>query len=90
MLILHIFMLAAGLIILPVGFYANYEAKSPGISSADFALIGLCLAILGTLLICVPNFFKGNPCHSQSSCHIRYLLMAMLNQDSFDLHDSMI
>ncbi|OGL42673.1 MAG: hypothetical protein A2161_06935 [Candidatus Schekmanbacteria bacterium RBG_13_48_7] len=59
-MILHILMLAAGLIILPAGFYANYETKKPwNIIGGIFSLIGLCLAILGTLLICVPNFFKG-------------------------------
>ena len=60
MILLHILMLAAGLILLPVGFYANYEAKSPwNIVGGLGALIGLCLAILGTLLLCVPNFFSG-------------------------------
>ena len=60
MIFLHILMLAAGLILLPVGFYANYEAGKPwNILGGFCALIGLCLAILGTLLLCVPGFFSS-------------------------------
>ena len=60
MIILHIIMLTAGLILLPIGFYANYEAKKPwNILGGICALVGLCLALLGTLLICVPDFFSS-------------------------------
>lgn len=59
-MILHILMIAAGLGIIVGGFWGTFYAKKPWNSIAALSLpIGLITALLGVLLVCVPNFFKG-------------------------------
>lgn len=60
LMILHILMIVAGLAILVVGFRWTFNAKKPWNSIAAISLpIGLITALLGVLLLCVPNFFRG-------------------------------
>jgi len=53
-------MIITGVIALAIGFWASYYAKKPwdivGAVSLPFSLV---FALLGILLVCVPNFFKG-------------------------------
>jgi hypothetical protein len=48
-----------GLLILFWGFWAAFEAKKPwNLVGAISAPVGLITALIGTLLLFVPNFFK--------------------------------
>lgn len=59
-MIIHILMIAAGLLILAAGFWGTFNAKRPWNTIASLFLpIGLVTALIGILLLCVPNFFKG-------------------------------
>lgn len=59
-MIIHILMIAAGLIILVGGFWGTFNAKRPWNTIASLFLpIGLVTALIGVLLLCIPNFFKG-------------------------------
>ena len=56
----HIFMILAGLAMIAWGFWAADRLKNPwNIVGALFAPGGLVVALLGVLLLCVPNFFRG-------------------------------
>jgi len=55
---LYAIMIPAGLLGLGWGFWAAHNAKKPLDIVGSFAiLIGLVVALLGTLLVCVPGFF---------------------------------
>jgi len=60
MQIVYAAMIVAGVAAIGFGFWASYYAKKPwdivGAVSLPFSLI---FALLGVLLTCVPNFFKG-------------------------------
>ena len=57
-MLLHALMVVGGLFVIGWGFWAAHNAKSPSTSLAQFSiLIGLAVAILGTLLVCVPRLF---------------------------------
>ncbi|MDH3975996.1 MAG: hypothetical protein OEV42_17110 [Deltaproteobacteria bacterium] len=60
MLYVYVLMIITGVIALAIGFWASYYAKKPwdivGAVSLPFSLV---FALLGILLVCVPNFFKG-------------------------------
>ncbi len=59
-MIIHIAMIVAGLAVLVAGFWGTFNAKSPWNAIAALSLpIGLVTALMGVLLLCVPNFFKG-------------------------------
>lgn len=60
MLVIHISMVIVGLLMICFGFWAAYYAKRPfNIIGAVFTPIGLMVALLGVLLICVPGFFSS-------------------------------
>jgi len=55
---LYIIMIPAGLFGLGWGFWAAHNAARPLDIVGSFAiLLGLVVALLGTLLVCVPGFF---------------------------------
>jgi hypothetical protein len=55
----QLFTIFAGIILLFWGFWATYEAKKPWSAiGAICAIIGLITALLGTLLLFVPGFFR--------------------------------
>lgn len=59
-MVIHIAMIIIGISILVLGFWGTFNTKSPW--SSIFALslpFGLITALMGVLLVCVPNFFKG-------------------------------
>ena len=59
-MIIHSLMIIGGILAIGWGLWATYNLKNPyDILGAACAPIGLVLALLGTLLICVPNFFSG-------------------------------
>lgn len=59
-LIIHIAMIVVGLAILVSGFWITFNAKKPWNTIGALSLpIGLITALMGVLLLCVPNFFKG-------------------------------
>ena len=56
----HVITILAGLGILATGFYASFEARKPyDLIGAVAAPVGLLVALVGTLLLCVPDFFTG-------------------------------
>ncbi|GFO67462.1 hypothetical protein GMLC_10410 [Geomonas limicola] len=53
-------MVLAGLVLVVWGLPAAHRLKSPWDSVASLAVLaGVISALVGALLICVPNFFKG-------------------------------
>jgi vacuolar-type H+-ATPase subunit I/STV1 len=55
----HVITILIGLATLATGFWASFEAKRPwDIVGAVAAPVGLVIALLGTLLLCVPTFFN--------------------------------
>ncbi len=57
---LHALMVISGLFVIGWGFWAAHNAKKPLDIIGSFSiLIGLAVAILGTLLVCVPGFFSS-------------------------------
>lgn len=57
---LSIIMIIAGLPVIGWGFWASHNAKKPLDIIGALALpVGLIVSLLGVLLVCVPNFFKG-------------------------------
>ncbi len=53
-------LLALGLAAVALGFWGAYRWKKPWDAGGAFlALLGLCGAVLATLLFQVPNFFKS-------------------------------
>jgi drug/metabolite transporter superfamily protein YnfA len=55
----HVLMIPVGLFALGWGFWASHNAKKPFDVIGSFViLIGFAVAILGTLLVCVPGFFS--------------------------------
>ena len=60
MLFLYILMILAGLFGLGWGFWAAHNAKKPIDIIGSFAILaGFVVALLGTLLVCVPGFFTS-------------------------------
>ena len=60
MLIVYILMIAAGLAVMVFGFKGMGDAKPPLDKFAPALLpVGLVIALLGILLVTVPNFFKS-------------------------------
>ena len=56
---LYALMIPAGLFGIGWGFWASHNAKKPVDIVGSFTiLIGLAVALLGTLLVCVPGFFS--------------------------------
>ncbi len=56
----YIPLIIIGLVALFWGFWAAHEAKKPlDIIGAIAAPVGLIVALLGVLLLCVPGFFSG-------------------------------
>ena len=56
----YILMIVGGISILVVGFWGTFNTKAPWNTLASISLpIGLVTALMGVLLLCVPNFFKG-------------------------------
>ena len=52
-------MIITGIFTMGWGLWASFNLRKPfDIVGAAFAPIGLVLALLGTLLICVPKFFS--------------------------------
>ncbi|MGC2424682.1 MAG: hypothetical protein WA666_10045 [Nitrospirota bacterium] len=59
-MLLHALMVIGGLIVIGWGFWAAHNAKKPLDIVGSFSiLIGLAVAILGALLVCVPGFFSS-------------------------------
>lgn len=59
-MIVHIAMIIGGLVIVAAGFWGTFYAKKPFNTIAALSLpIGLITALIGILLLCVPDFFKG-------------------------------
>ena len=59
MTVLYALMIPAGLFGLGWGFWAAHNAKRPlDIIGSFVILAGFALALLGTLLVCVPGFFS--------------------------------
>ena len=55
---LHALMIPAGLVGVGWGFWATHNCKRPlDIIGSLTTLVGLAVSLLGTLLVCVPNFF---------------------------------
>ncbi len=60
MQVVSIFLIIAGLAMIAWGFWGADKMKSPwDIVAALFAPAGLIVSLLGVLLLCVPNFFRG-------------------------------
>lgn len=60
MQILYAIMIVAGVVAMGAGFWASYYAKKPwDIVGAVTLPLSLIVALLGILLTCVPDFFKG-------------------------------
>lgn len=56
----HFITIVVGLVILAGGFYASFEAKKPfDLIGSICAPLGLITALLGTLLLIVPDFFTA-------------------------------
>lgn len=52
-------MIPAGLFGIGWGFWASHNARKPVDIVGSFTiLVGLAVALLGTLLVCVPGFFS--------------------------------
>jgi hypothetical protein len=59
-MIAQILMIAVGLAVVAAGFWGTFNAKKPWNTIAALSLpIGLITALIGVLLLCVPDFFKG-------------------------------
>ena len=59
-MLLHGVLVAAGLALVVWGLPASHRLKGwPGIPAAIAVLAGVLLALLGTLLVAAPDFFKG-------------------------------
>lgn len=59
-MLLHVAMILSGLAVIVAGFWGTFNAKSPlSTIAALFLPVGLIAALMGLLLLCVPNFFKG-------------------------------
>lgn len=55
----HFITITIGIVLLFWGFYAAFEARKPwNAIGSIIAPVGLITALLGTLLLCVPDFFK--------------------------------
>jgi len=55
---LHALMIPAGLFGIGWGFWAAHNAKKPVDIIGSFVILaGLVIALMGTLLVCVPGFF---------------------------------
>jgi len=60
MQVIYVIMIIAGVAALAFGFWASYNAKKPwDIVGAVSLPLSLIIALLGILLTCVPDFFKG-------------------------------
>ncbi len=60
MQILYGLMILAGLVAIVIGFKEAYGDKKPWDIIGSITLpVGLIICLLGILLTCVPNFFKG-------------------------------
>ncbi len=56
----HFITIFIGLAFLIPGFKAAFDAKKPyDIIGAFSAIVGLIIAVIGTLLLCVPDFFTS-------------------------------
>jgi hypothetical protein len=56
---LHVLMIVAGLLFLGWGFWAAHNTKHPIDYIGSLAIpAGFVVALLGTLLVCVPGFFN--------------------------------
>jgi hypothetical protein len=59
-MVLHVALAAAGIALVVWGLPAVHRLKGlPGTLAAVAVLAGVLLALLGTLLVAVPDFFKG-------------------------------
>ena len=59
-MIIHILMIIGGLAVISAGFWGTYNAKAPWNTVSSLVLpLGLITSIIGVLLLCVPDFFKG-------------------------------
>lgn len=57
---LYALMIPAGLFGLGWGFWAAHNAKKPiDVIGSVVILVGFAVALLGTLLVCVPGFFSS-------------------------------
>lgn len=60
MLVLYIVMILAGLFSTGWGIWASHRCSGKkSLLGAILAPLGLVIALLGVLLVCVPNFFSG-------------------------------
>ncbi|MFH2013089.1 MAG: hypothetical protein ABIJ37_10370 [Pseudomonadota bacterium] len=60
MFIIYISMVIIGILMIGLGFWAAYNARRPfNTIGAVFTPVGLIVALLGVLLICVPGFFSS-------------------------------
>ncbi|MGA2191775.1 MAG: hypothetical protein ABSG42_00140 [Nitrospirota bacterium] len=58
-MVLHSIMIVVGILALGWGFWASQNAKRPlDVIGAFVIIAGFIVAILGTLLVCVPGFFS--------------------------------
>lgn len=59
MTVLYALMIPAGLLGLGWGFWAAHNARKPlDIVGSLVILAGFAVALIGTLLVCVPDFFR--------------------------------
>lgn len=59
-MILYIAMIVCGLAMIVAGFWGTFNTKTPwNIIAYIFLPIGLITALMGVLLVCIPNFFQG-------------------------------
>lgn len=60
MQVLYVLMILMGVSAIGVGFWASYYAKKPWNIVGSVSLpVSLLIALLGVLLTCVPDFFRG-------------------------------
>ena len=56
----YIALIVVGVIALVFGFWSSFEARKPyNFLGSLLAPVGLVAAIIGILLLCVPDFFSG-------------------------------
>ncbi len=60
MKILYTTMIIVGIPVIGLGFWASFNARRPWDIIGSLALpVGLVITLLGVLLTCVPDFFRG-------------------------------